>query len=92
MLDYAPHSKVREHAVLEILYPHRMDRGNYVEDALIEAIDAPRRANQCPQEIELDNILAKIVKVAGQVEYVNTSTMTHDARVSLFASQEEISS
>jgi hypothetical protein len=89
MLDYARHSRVREHAVLEILYPRRTGRGNYVEDALIEAIDAQRRGNRRRQEI-LDYILAKIVKVAGLVEHVNTSTMTHDAFIARLQTQKKI--
>lgn len=90
MLDYARHSRVRKHAVLAILYPRRTGRGNYVEDALIEAIDARRRGNRRRQEIQLDNILAKIVKVAGQVEHVNTFTMTHDAFIARLQAQRKI--
>jgi hypothetical protein len=89
MLDYARHSRIREHAVLEILYPRRTGRGNYVEDALIDAIDA-RRNNQRRQEIQIDNILAKILKVAGQVEHVNTSTMTHDAFIARLQAHKKI--
>jgi hypothetical protein len=90
MLDYARHSKVRTHAVLEILYPRRTGRGNYVENALIEAIDASRRRNRRRQEIQLDNIIAKIVKVAGQVEHVNTSTMSHDAFIARLQAQKKL--
>jgi hypothetical protein len=92
MLDYARHSRVRKHAVLEILYPRRTGRGNYVETAMIEAIDARRRANERRQEIQLDNILAKIVKVAGQVEHVNTSTATHNDFVARLQAQRKIPS
>jgi len=77
MLDYARHSKVRTHAVSEILYPGRTGRGNYVEDALIQDIDSSRRGNRRHQEIQLANIIGKIVRVAGQVEHVNTSTLSH---------------
>jgi hypothetical protein len=90
MMDYARHSRVRKHAVLEILYPRRTGRKNYVENAMIEAIDAGRQANGRRQEIQLDNILAKIVKVAGQVEHVNTSTMTHDAFIARLETQRKI--
>jgi hypothetical protein len=90
MLDYARHSKDRKHSVLAILYPRRTGRGNYVEDALIEAIDAERRANRRRQEIQVNNILAKILKVAGQVEYVNTSSMTHDAFIARLQTQKKL--
>jgi hypothetical protein len=90
MLDYARRSRVRKHAVLGILYPRRTGRGNYVEDGLIEAIDARRRLNRHRQEIQLDNILAKIVKVAGRVEHVNAFEMTHDAFIARLQAQRKI--
>src|SRR6266700_3574932 len=89
MLDFARLSKVRKPAVLEILYPRRTGRGNYVEDALIKGIDARRRSNRS-QEIQTDNILTMIVKVAGQVEHVNTSLVTHDAFVSRLVAQKKL--
>ena len=90
MLDYARHSRPCKHAVLQTLYPHRTGRTNYVEDALIEAIDAGRRGNQRRQETQLENILGKIVKVAGQVEHVNSSTMTHDCFIARLQAQTKI--
>ncbi len=90
MLDYARHNRVRKHAVLEILYPRRTGRGNYIEDALIDTIDASRRGNRRRQEIQLDNIITKIVKVAGQVEHVNTSATTHDAFISRLHAQKKL--
>lgn len=90
MLDYARHSRVRKHAVLAILYPRKTGRGNYVEDALIDAIDASRCGNRRRQEIQLDNIIAKIVKVAGQVEHVNTSTLTHDAFIARLCAHKKL--
>lgn len=90
MLDYARRSRARKHAVLEILYPRRTGRGNYVEDAVIRAIDVSRRGNRRRQEIQLDNIIAKIVKVAGQVEHVNTSSMAHDAFIARLHAQKKL--
>jgi hypothetical protein len=90
MLDYARRSRARKHAVLEILYPRRTGRGNYVEDALIDAIDASRRRNRRRQEIQLDNIIAKIVRVAGHVEHVNTSATPHDAFIARLQIQKKI--
>jgi hypothetical protein len=90
MLDYARHNKVRTQAVSEILYPGRTGRGNYVEDALIQAIDASRCRNWRRQEIQLDNIVAKILKVAGQVEHVNTSATTHDSFIARLHAQRKI--
>jgi len=89
MLDYARHSRVRNHAVLTILYPRRTGQRNYVEDALIEAIDASRQ-NRHRQEVQLDNILDKIVKVGGRIEYVNTSGTTHDNFVRRLEAQNKV--
>ena len=77
MLDYARHSKERRHAVLEILYPHRTKPGNYVEDALIAAIDA-QRPDRRRQQSQVDKILAKILQIAGHIEHVNTTGATHE--------------
>jgi hypothetical protein len=90
MLDYARHSRVRKHAVMTILYPRRTGQRNYVEDAMIAAIDAQRRGNPRRQEIQVENILAKIVKTAGQIDHVNTSGLPHDAFIERLQAHKKI--
>lgn len=58
---------------------------------MIEAIDACRRGNWRRQELQIDNVLAKIVKVAGQVEHVNTFGMTHEDFIAKLRAQKKIS-
>jgi len=91
MMDYARHSKARKHTVLEILYPRRTGRRNYVEDALIEAIDASRQ-NRRQQETQINNILNTIVKVGGRIEYVNSTGTPHDMFVRRLEEQKKIPS
>jgi hypothetical protein len=90
MLDSARRNRILRHAGEANLYPRRPIGRNYVEDELIEAIDAGRHSNRRQQDIQLDNIVRQIMKVAGQIEHVNTFRMAHEDFITKLKAQKKL--